>query len=170
MADLTAFKQDLMRLIEAGASQEDIDAFFEEEGITRDDKAVSLSRTEKALEGASEAIENGFGELGDKMDAVMSVLAGEIARMNASLGQSVGDTGQTLSQTLQKLESRVLAGSAKGQSSMEKRVSALESHLAEIKSTQAGINGMFEKLLTAQRVPVRNGKGELVGVELRTQS
>lgn len=123
------------------------------------------ANTDKRFEAFDEVVQqqlDAVEELEDKLDEVIEAI-GKI-----EMPEPIDHTKQinSLSAGLENLVYRVNMLGAKPTESNKADIAALKQDVLKLKQNQDRIEAMMSRLLTARRVPVRDSRGNLIGVEL----
>ena len=178
---LRSFQRGLSALIIAGAPQEDIDAYFEEEGIVQDPRAARSIQIEQNIGNIAKICAESVGQLSQQVNTVAAALAGEMAKLSSkiealggieakvnTLAKIVATKDDTaMVSELERIKRTLIDLQNKPQPVMPKvdlsKVDALENKIKMLENTN---KDQFDKLLNAKRVPEFDAYGNIKSVRL----
>ena len=165
---VASFKAGLAKLIAMGAPQEDIDAFFEEEGVFIDERIKKTKQEQTSVAANIAELRNDFAkmisELAQQISYNGAALAGEVVKVRGEIEKAVKQESANTMMMLAHLkeEPEVDEGLDEEElmlKELQKQVSSQQRELIQIK-------GMMNDLLTKRRVPVFDGEGNVIAVKL----
>jgi hypothetical protein len=174
--NLRSFQRGLSALILAGAPQEDIDAYFAEEGIIQDPRLMRTAKVEQDLDAMAKAFIDHIGQVSQQVNTVAAALAGEMAKLCAkvealgvietkvnALAKIVATKDDSeIKNELNRINRVLVELQNKPQPIIPKidygRIDKLE---AKIIALEEKSDQQFNRLLTAKRVPEKDSFGNV---------
>lgn len=179
--NLRSFQRGLSALIIAGAPQEDIDAYFAEEGIVQDQRLMRTAKVEQDVHEMAEVMAKHIGQVSQQVNMVAAAIAGEMAKLSAkvealsvienkvnSLTKIVAAKDDNeIKDELNRIKRALVELQNKPQPTMPKvdlsKLDKLEAKFVMLEQTS---KEQFDRLLTAKRVPEFDAYGNITAVRL----
>ena len=179
--NLRSFQRGLSALILAGAPQEDIDAYFAEEGIVQDPRLMRTAKVEQDIHVMANALVDHINQVSQQVNTVAAAIAGEMAKLSAKVEELGGiekkvnaliqveasKDDSLLREELNRIKKSLVELQNKPQPVMPKvdlsKIDMLESKIKLLEQTN---KDQFDKLLNAKRVPEFDSYGNVKAVRL----
>lgn len=179
--NLRSFQRGLSALIIAGAPQEDIDAYFAEEGIVQDQRLKTSSKVEQDINAMTYAVVEHINKVSEQVNMVSAAIAGEMAKLsakvealggiekkvNALIHAEASKDDRELKDELNRIKRVLVELQNKPQPQMPKvDLSKLDKLEAKFKVLEQANQDQFDRLLRAKRVPEFDAYGNVTAVRL----
>jgi hypothetical protein len=179
--NLRSFQRGLSALILAGAPQEDIDAYFAEEGIVQDPRLMRTAKVEQDISVMAKELATHIGHISEQVNMVAAAIAGEMAKLNTKV-EALGII-ETKVNTLAKIVATKDDSEVKNELNRINRVlvelqnkpvpvmpkvdlSKVDKLEAKVMELEQTTQDQFYKLLHAKRVPEFDAYGNIKSVRL----
>ena len=179
--NLRSFQRGLSALILAGAPQEDIDAYFAEEGIIQDQRLVRTAKVEQDVHAMAKALIEHIAQVSEQVNMVAAAIAGEMAKLSGKV-EALG-TIEGKVNTLAKIVATKDDSDVKSELNRINRVlvelqnkptpvipkvdlSKLDKLEAKVVMLEQTNTEQFDRLLKAKRVPEFDSYGNVISVRL----
>lgn len=163
---VASFKAGLAKLIAIGAPQEDIDAYFEEEGVFVDErlKTLKVERTSIAanLDEVKKDICSMISDVAKQVSYTSAALAGEVVKVRGEIEKAVKQESANTMRLLVEMQDEPDEGPDEEElmlAELQKQVKAQAQEVFELKK-------MVKDLLTKKRVPEFDSEGNVIAVRL----
>ena len=171
---------DIVKLIQAGATTADIEAFLDEEGVTVSQSRAFISQFGKQMVAYSDELKAAVAQMqSDNQKAIAAVktladgVKADIADNRKSIAKDLAASREVMLVAVKQQVERLMEDDGPeddGPDVEEIMLTELKQQVAAQQKEIAGLKEMLGKLLTAQRVPVRDKAGNLVGVKLEVKA
>jgi hypothetical protein len=162
---VASFKAGLAKLIAMGAPQEDIDAFFEEEGVFVDErvKKAKLEQTSVAANVAElkTVLCGHIAQVAQQIAQTGAALAGEVVKVRGEIEKAVKQESANTMMMLAQLKEE-----PEGPDKEELMLEDLQEQVKEQQKELMAVKKMMNDLLTKRRIPEFDKDGNVIAVRL----
>lgn len=166
---VASFKAGLAKLIAMGAPQEDIDAFFEEEGVFVDERLKKQKQDQTSVAANIAELRSEvcgmIAEVAKQVAYNGSALAGELVKVRGEIEKAVKQEAANTMMMLAQLKEEPEVEDD-GPDEEELMLAELQKQIAAQQKELVQLKNMLGDLLTKRRIPVFDNEGNVIAVKL----